>query len=457
MLIVQVTLDKYEPDVHDDVRGEPHNWVDGVVRSEGRGAVVSCDTSSSCMIIRPQQQKKDPSLLTREEIETPKIWAQIWHQQLVLAAVIRHMDHKNVMHDPQLKSYVIQVAAVLARQIRSEVVLSEIGFVSDLCRHLRKSLQATFESVAEQESNLNVLLQNSIEDCLLEVAEGEPCIMKLSEDQIAQLLSAFWIQANLPDNLPSNIEAIAHSCDTISLRLKRPSDGLVVRIFQLSYLSEIYPWNLTMVDPYLGISDDLQVHGKPQADVREYGSVADNQLASSLLLELRSKIFESDKVIIDTLIQSLSNATKDIPTSLLIEDDVISEASVADMTHFISKMPVSPSVSHVISIGKLLESALEVAGQVAGTSISTSPLPYDTMAKQCEDLGEGTRKKLSNWLAHKTHYSRGAGKFLTAFPATECTALEKIMCDATTKQGAVKPMNPCLAMRLPPASPFDNF
>lgn len=39
----------------------------------------------------------------------------------------------------------------------------------------------------------------------------EPYVMKLTEDQMAQLLSAFWIQANLPDNLPSNIEAIAHS------------------------------------------------------------------------------------------------------------------------------------------------------------------------------------------------------------------------------------------------------
>ena len=46
--------------------------------------------------------------------------------------------------------------------------------------------------------------------------------MKFSEDQVAQLLSAFWVQANLPDNQPSNIEAIAHSyCLTlISLRLK---------------------------------------------------------------------------------------------------------------------------------------------------------------------------------------------------------------------------------------------
>lgn len=35
--------------------------------------------------------------------------------------------------------------------------------------------------------------------------------MKFSEEQIAQLLSAFWMQASLPDNLPANIEAIAHS------------------------------------------------------------------------------------------------------------------------------------------------------------------------------------------------------------------------------------------------------
>ncbi|KAG8648315.1 protein SEMI-ROLLED LEAF 2 isoform X2 [Manihot esculenta] len=785
--IVQVTLDNYGPDMHDDARGETHhNWVDEVVRSEGRGAVGSCDTSSSCMIIRPRPERKEPSLLTREEIETPKVWAQIciqrmvelakesttmrqvldpmfvyfdsgrhWvplqglsitvlsdmcyllessgHQQLVLAAVIRHLDHKNVVHDPQLKSYVIQVAALLARQIRSEVELAEIGFVSDLCRHLRKSLQATVESVGEQESNLNVLLQKSIEDCLLEIAKAirdaqplfdmmaitlenlpssgvvahatvgslivlahmislssvssssqqgfpeallvqllkvmlhpdvgvrvgahqifsmllipssnhsrhgvvslhsgyiceprrwrsnaastfssiselleklrrekdgarmekhksyspddyrerditeedwkqgrprknspnfykissiidrtsgttslieEPYVMTLSEDQIAQLLSAFWLQANLPDNLPSNFEAMAHSymLTLISSRLKSSSDGLMVRFFQLSlslrnlsldpnngigmlrpacrrsilvlstgmlmFSAKIYQFteldNLVKlvlpydVDPYLGISDDLQVHAKPQADVRDYGSASDNQLASSLLLEMKNKAFESDKVIMDTLIQNISNATElevdylagqlsepftpddafvfgprslldldhnpmvshskeslsfdeDMPTSSLIEDDATSEASVADMSRFIPKIPSSPSVSHIISIGKLLESALEVAGQVAGTSISTSPLPYDTMAKQCEDLGKGTRKKLSNWLAQETQYARGADKFLPAIPASGCPAVEQVMCNM---QGAVKPMDPCLAMRLPPASPFDNF
>nr|XP_023894081.1 uncharacterized protein LOC112006003 [Quercus suber] len=788
--IVHVTLDNYEPDTHNDgdiERGEPHhNWVDEVVRCEGRGgAVASCDTSPSCMNLRPRPEKKDPSLLTREEIETPKVWAQIciqrmaelakesstmrrvldpmfgyfdsgrhWvpqqglaimvlsdvlyfmdssgNQQLILASLIRHLDHKNVAHDPQLKSYVIQVATALARQIRSGAVLAEIGFVCDLCRHLRKSLQATVESVGEQESNSNILLQNSIEGCLLEIAKGigdarplfdlmaitleklpsaavaratigslmilahvisvasvssrsqqvfpetlliqllkvmlhpdvearvgahhifsallipssnhprhevaslrsgflyqprrwhsntasasitalleklrrekdgikaeergnsvhddfkerdiaeedwkqgrvrknspnfykissiidrtagatslseaEPHIMKFSEDQVAQLLSAFWMQANLPDNLPSNFEAIAHSfvLTLISSGLKNPNDNLVVRFFQLPlslrnvsldphngvlspacqrsifvlstgmlmFAAKIYHVpNLNDllkslvpcdVDPYLGISDDLQVYVRPQMDIGGYGSVTDNQLATSLLLELRNKIYESENIIMDILVQNLSSITEvaaddlakqlsesftpddafmfgpqsilefdhsqtvshskeslsfdgDYPTNSLVEDDAISEASVADISRFIPRMPPSPCVPHVISIGQLLESALEVAGQVVGTSVTTSPLPYNTMASQCEALGTGTRKKLSNWLAHENHQSRLVDKLSPAFPADGHYALKRITSIDHRAQGAVLPQDPWLSMRLPPASPFDNF
>lgn len=76
------------------------------------------------------------------------------------------------MNDPQLKSCVVQVATSLAMQIRSRRGLADIGFVDDLCRHLRKSLQASSEFVGEQELNLNISLQNSIENCLLEIANG---------------------------------------------------------------------------------------------------------------------------------------------------------------------------------------------------------------------------------------------------------------------------------------------
>lgn len=114
---------------------------------------------------------------------------------MILASVIHHLDHKNVSHDPQLKSYVIQVASALARQIRSGMVLVEIGSVSDLCRHLRKSFQATVESVGEQESNLNMLLRNSIEDCLLEIAKG--VTLRLLFYVCLILIAVFVIYLNL--------------------------------------------------------------------------------------------------------------------------------------------------------------------------------------------------------------------------------------------------------------------
>ncbi|XP_050381062.1 protein SEMI-ROLLED LEAF 2 [Argentina anserina] len=787
--IVHATLDNYQPDTHneDDEGAESHhNWVDEVVRSEGRVG----SSSPSCKAIRPRPEKKDPSVLTREETETPNIWAQIciqrmielakesttmrrvldpmfvyfdsrhhWvprqglamlilsdmsyfleasgNQQMILAYAIRHLDHKNVSHDPQLKSHIIQVASALACQIRSGTVLEEIGFVSDLCRHLRKSLQATAESVGEHESNVNSILQSSIEDCLLEIARGignirplfdmmsisleklpsgtvaraimgslmivahmislalisshsqevfpesllvqllkvmmhpdvevrvgahqivsvllipcsnrprhevaplqsgyayqsrkgnsntasiasitarleklrrekdgpkteiqetgacddfvdrdiaeedwkqghthksspnfykissfidmtagsslmepEPYIMKFSEDQIADLLSAFWMQANLPDNLPSNIEALAHSfiLMIVSSHLKNPNGNLLVRSFQLllslrnisldpnngmlppacqrsilvlsigmlMFGAQIYhipnlndllkSLMLSDVDPFLGISDDLQVFLRPEADITKYGSVIDNQLATSLLSDLRTKLYKTDHVIREILVEFLSDITQveaedvanqllesftpddafmfgpqsmldfgkmqvpghskdslsfdgEFPTNSSVEDDGTSEASVvADFSRFIPRMPSSSSVSQVISVGKLLESALEVAGQVAGTSVSTSPLPYNTMARQCEALGTGTRKKLSNWLAHEHHQSNTVRDILSPpFPAGGCAALQKIINEPRpgVTQGSASTQDSWLsAIRLPPASPYDNF
>ena len=54
---------------------------------------------------------------------------------------------------------------------------------------------------------------------------------------------------------------------------------------------------------------------------------------------------------------------------------------------------------------------------MAGTSISTSPLPYSAMASQCESLGTCTRQKLSSWLNHENHYAKTSGKLFPAFSA----------------------------------------
>ncbi|KAG2278585.1 hypothetical protein Bca52824_061140 [Brassica carinata] len=356
---------------------------------------------------------------------------------------------------------------------------------------------------------------------------------------MGQLLSAFWTQATLADNLPSNIEAIAHSLSLVllSLRLKNPDDGLVVRAFQhlfslrnlsldlnngslptvckrlilalststLMFAAKIYqiPHICKIlksqlpgdVDPYLFIGDDLQLHVKPQASMNDFGSSSDSQMATSMLFEMRSKVELSNTIITDVVAKNLSKASKlqeadvqmqlsepftpddafmfgsrlisepgpnqsiskeslsfdeDIPAGSVVEDEVTSELSC----RFQPRGSPSSSTPQVISIGQLMESALEVAGQVVVSSVSTSPLPYDTMTNRCETFGTGTRQKLSRWLATENRQVNG----LYRNSSEESSALEKV-----TEDGSIYGrecgvfQDTWSMMSLPPASPFDNF
>ncbi|KAF3791178.1 EFR3-like protein, partial [Nymphaea thermarum] len=148
-----------------------------------------------------------------------------WNDQLILAAIIRHLDHKNVAHDLRVKSSIIQIVTALAQQFRSRALVAEAGVVSDLCRHLRKSLQATDESVGLEESNANLSLQSSIEDCLLEISK------RISD---ARLL--FDMMAIALEKLPS--VAVVARATVGSMLILAHIISLVS--FQL-YVQQVYP------------------------------------------------------------------------------------------------------------------------------------------------------------------------------------------------------------------------
>ncbi|CAL9069534.1 unnamed protein product [Musa banksii] len=787
--IIYAILENYRTDERngdDDERHESHhNWVDEVVRGEARGVVTIMSGLSPCnVVIRQRPESKDSTLLTREERECPEVWSQIcieklaelanesittrrvlepmfayfdkgrhWasrhgfalvvlcdiaylgknseNEQLILAAVVRHLDHKNVVHDPQIKSDIVQVATSFVRQLKSRAVVAEI-VVSDLCRHLRKSLQATVESVGLQISNWNDSLQNSIEDCLLEIIKGvgdvhvvfdmmaitlekllsttmeklsaasvvaratirsllilayiislassvkhpqvfpdalltqllrtmmhpdvetrvgahqifsvllgqnpdhprheseylyetkkwqsrttsvfesatalleklrkeKEClnldkkgtdandgnkirtvgdeewkrnwvqkslpyfsklsssvidriatytgslennlsVIDLTEDQATQLLYAFWIQANRADNKPSDFQAIAHSFSLtlLSLHLKNSNCSIMVQFFHmllslrkislepngllpsscqrslftlatglLAFAGKIFhipglndvlkPFMLSEIDPYLRIGEDFQIYVMPQSDMNNYGSESDQQAANSGLSNLRNIVGDSDLLVLDMIVSGLSTLidqekdvlAKQLAGIFLFEDaplfglepavdwisgqalvvseesvpfdeecsrtssvngDTVSQSPVTEIPGFFSRMP-PPAFPSVISVGQLLESALHVAGQVAGTSVSTSPLPYGTMAGQCEALGMGTRKKLSSWLV-------GSHESMSDNPSPSLHMDEQKAVPKVNSHGleqASVPMEPWLALRLPPASPFDNF
>lgn len=99
------------------------------------------------------------------------------NEQFILITLVRHLDNKDIMHDPQIKTNIVQIATSLVKQLRLLSVVAEMGIASNLCRHLRKSLQVTLEMVRPEEASWNFLLQDAIEDCLLEIVKGVSMLM----------------------------------------------------------------------------------------------------------------------------------------------------------------------------------------------------------------------------------------------------------------------------------------
>ncbi|RID43640.1 hypothetical protein BRARA_I00488 [Brassica rapa] len=545
--IVHAILDNYEANMivqtNEDREEQNCNWVNEVIRCEGRGIGVSGCNSPSYMVVRPRTARKDPTLLTKEEAEMPKVWAQISHEIFSVILLPSSGQTQAGLASVRASGYLNE-----SKNLRSDTTSAFTSIAARLDK-LRKEKDGVKiekngynEDLKNYKSSPNFHKLNSMIDRTaggVSLADMLPSMMKFTEDQMGQLLSAFWTQATLPDNLPTSIEAIAHSLSLVllSLRLKNPDDGLVVRAFQLlfslrnlsldlnngtlptvckrlilalststlMFAAKIYqiPHICKIlksqlpgdVDPYLFIGDDLQLHVKPHANMKDFGSSSDSQMATSMLFEMRSKVELSNTIITDVVAKNLSKVSKlqeadvqmqlsepftpddafmfgsrpivesgpnqsiskeslsfdeDVHAGSMVEDEVTSELSV----RFQPRGSPSSSTPQVISIGQLMESALEVAGQVVVSSVSTSPLPYDTMTNRCETFGTGTRQKLSRWLATENRQVNG----LYRNSSEESSALEKV-----TEDGSIYGrecgvfQDTWSMMSLPPASPFDNF
>ncbi|CAM6009795.1 unnamed protein product [Sphagnum balticum] len=231
--IVTLALENYalqslETGTDENERGAQHHRVKEVMRSDSRARAVAAmrEAMHKLQHHKMQSHMKDPSNLTREEMEMPSVWSQVclqnvaslakeattvrrmlepmfryfdkgrhWslqhglalavlgdiqlfmekteNDQLLLAALVRHLDHKKVEESLSTKTNIISLTAVLARQSKAKATVAEVGAMSDLLRHLQKSLQSGMETSMVVGDNKdfpgqNSALQTAIEECLME-------------------------------------------------------------------------------------------------------------------------------------------------------------------------------------------------------------------------------------------------------------------------------------------------
>ncbi|XP_043691878.1 protein SEMI-ROLLED LEAF 2-like isoform X3 [Telopea speciosissima] len=90
---------------------------------------------------------------------------------LLLSILIKHLDHKSVIKETDMQINVVKVTTILAQQSTVQSFVAIIGAVSDLIRHLRRSIHGSLDdsNLGAEVINWNRNFQAAVDECLVQV------------------------------------------------------------------------------------------------------------------------------------------------------------------------------------------------------------------------------------------------------------------------------------------------
>ncbi|KAI3518432.1 hypothetical protein L1887_07179 [Cichorium endivia] len=113
---------------------------------------------------------------------------------LLLAILVKHVDHKDIMKQPILQLHIVNVATQLSKYIKQhQGLVSIVGAIADLIKHLRKCLHRLSKSGQASDSfyiDLQCALENCISTLSCKVGDVGPIL-----DTMAVLLEKLPISA----------------------------------------------------------------------------------------------------------------------------------------------------------------------------------------------------------------------------------------------------------------------
>ena len=91
----------------------------------------------------------------------------------MLAILIKHLDHKNVLKNPTMQIDIVNIATSLAKHSDAHPSVAIIGALSDTMRHLRKSIHCSLDdaNLGVEVVQWNQKNQASIDACLVELSK----------------------------------------------------------------------------------------------------------------------------------------------------------------------------------------------------------------------------------------------------------------------------------------------
>lgn len=90
----------------------------------------------------------------------------------LLSILIKHLDHKNVLKKPNMQLEIVDVTTSLIEHTKVEPSVAIIGAVTDVMRHLRKSIHCSLDdaNLGSDVIKFNRNFRESVDKCLVQLS-----------------------------------------------------------------------------------------------------------------------------------------------------------------------------------------------------------------------------------------------------------------------------------------------
>lgn len=145
----------------------------------------------------------------------------------LLSILIKHLDHKNVLKKPDLHIDIIEVTTSLARETKKEASVAIVGAISDVVRHLRKSVHLALDDadLGADVIKWNKRFHELVDECLVELS-----------DKVGDASPIFDIMAGMMENI-SSITVIARTTVAAVYRTAQ----IVASLPNMAYNNKAFP------------------------------------------------------------------------------------------------------------------------------------------------------------------------------------------------------------------------
>ncbi|KAK4364378.1 hypothetical protein RND71_015736 [Anisodus tanguticus] len=91
----------------------------------------------------------------------------------LLSTLIKHLDHKNVIRNPEMQVEIVEVATSLSNVTKVQPSVTIIGAFGDMIRHLRKSIHCSLDDsdLGSETIKWNRKFNKAVDECLVELSQ----------------------------------------------------------------------------------------------------------------------------------------------------------------------------------------------------------------------------------------------------------------------------------------------